>query len=111
MKIKKRGEEIDLGKIKKINGFGKVIGLMFCRQQKANSLLFEFKKPTKMKIHSCFVFFPFIAIWLDEENNILEIKRIKPFRLNIGIKKPFFKIIEIPINKINKRLLQLLDGD
>jgi len=31
--------------------------------------------------------------------------------LNIGIKKPFFKIIEIPINKINKRLLQLLDGD
>ena len=111
MKIKKRGKEIDLGKVKKVNEFGKAFGLMFCRRKEAKVLLFEFKKPTKLKIHSYFVFFPFIAIWLDNENNILNIKKIKPFKLNIGIRKPFFKLIEIPINRRNQELLQLLDGD
>ncbi|MCK5624296.1 DUF192 domain-containing protein [Candidatus Pacearchaeota archaeon] len=109
MKIKKEGREIDLGKVKKVNFFGEAIGLMFCRREKANSLLFEFKKPTKLKLHSYFVFFPFIAIWLDNKNNVLGIKKVKPFKLNIGIKKHYHKLVEIPINKRYNEIIELLD--
>ena len=111
MKIKKEGRTIDIGNVKKVNLFGEVIGLMFSRREKANSLLFEFKKPTKMKIHSYFVFFPFIAIWLDEENNILDLREIKPFKTSNGIKKPYCNLIEIPINEKNKRIIGLLVGN
>jgi len=107
MRIKKKGKVIEIGKVKKVNGVGKAIGLMFCRREKANSLLFEFKKPTKMKIHSHFVFFPFLAIWLDEKDNIIDLKKIKPFKINIGIKKPFSKLVEVPINKKNKSIVEI----
>ena len=108
MKIKKRGKIIDIGKVKRVNFFGEVIGLMFSRREKANSLLFEFKKPTKMKIHSHFVFFPFIAIWLDEKDNVLDLREIKPFKISNGIKRPYYKLVEIPFNEKNKRVIKLL---
>ncbi len=107
MKLKKEGKEINIGKVKKLSEFGKVVGLMFSRREKANILLFEFKKPTKMKIHSWFVFFSFLAIWTDDKNNILALKKIKPFKLNVGIKKSFSKLIEIPINKKNKAIVEI----
>lgn len=111
MQLKRGNKKIDIGNVKKVKEFWKFWGLMFCRREKAQPLLFEFKKPTKMKIHSCFVFFPFVAIWLDAKNKILALKSVKPFILNIGIKKAYSKLLEIPINKRNKQLLQLLDGD
>jgi len=107
MKIKKD----DLGKIKKVNWFGKFSGLMFCRREKADSLIFEFKKPTKMKIHSYFVFFPFLAIWLNKDDEILALKEVKTFKINIGIKKSYSKLIEIPINEKYKKIIELLVGD
>ena len=111
MNIKKEDKRINIGKVKKVNCIGKVVGLMFSRRQKANSLLFEFKKPTKMKIHSFFVFFPFLAIWTDDKNNVLALKEVKPFKLSIGIKKSFSKLVEIPINKKYKKAIELLVGD
>ena len=105
MKIKKEGRTIDIGNVKKVNFFGEAIGLMFARREKAHSLLFEFKKPTKMKIHSQFVFFPFIAIWLDEKNNVLEIKKIKPWTCFVRPKKEFVRLVEIPVNKKYKNIL------
>ena len=111
MKIKKGGRVIDLGKIKKVNWVGKFSGLMFCRREKAGSLLFEFKKPTKMKIHSYFVFFPFLAIWLNKDDEILTLKEVKTFKINIGIKKSYSKLIEIPINEKYKKIIELLVGD
>ncbi|MBL7148371.1 MAG: DUF192 domain-containing protein [Nanoarchaeota archaeon] len=107
MKIQKDSKSIDIGKVKKVNEFGKVIGLMFSRREKADSLLFEFKKPTKMKIHSCFVFFDFLAIWLDNKGKIISSEIVKPFRLGVGIKEPFYKLLEIPINKKNKRVIEI----
>ena len=107
MKIKKEGKTIDIGRVKKVNWFGKVVGLMFCRREKADSLLFEFKKPTKMKIHSHFVFFPFLAIWLNDDNEILALKEVKPFKINIGIRKSFSKLVEIPINNKNKNIIEV----
>lgn len=107
MRIKKRGKYIDIGNIKKVNELGKIIGLMFSRREKARILLFEFKRFTKMKLHSWFVFFPFIAIWLDKENNIISIKKVKPFTFGVSIEKPFFKLVEIPMNEKNKRLVEI----
>ncbi len=108
MKIKKDGRIIDIGKVKKVNCFGEVVGLMFCRREKADSLLFEFKRSTKMKIHSYFVFFPFFAIWLDKDGEILALKEVKPFKINIGIRKSFSKLIEIPINNKNKNIIEVV---
>ena len=85
-------------KAKKVTFFGKFVGLMFKSKEKAKILLFEFKKPTKIKIHSLFVFFPFIAVWLDGKNKIVKIIKIKPFTLSMAPSKPFMKLIEIPIN-------------
>ncbi len=111
MKIKHRGKEIELENIKKVNLLGEAIGLMLCSRKKARALLFDFEKSTKMKLHSFFVFFPFIAIWLDKENNILDFKKIKPFQINVGIEKSFYKIVEIPIKKEYFGILALLDGN
>ncbi len=107
MKIKKDNKEINIRNIRKVKRIGKIRGLMFYRREKADSLLFEFKKPTLLKIHSCFVFFPFVAIWLDNKNNVLGIREVKPFRLNVGINKPFFRLVEIPINKRNRSILRI----
>jgi len=107
MNIKKDNKKINIGKVKKVNFFGEAIGLMFSRREKASSLLFEFKKPTKMKIHSYFVFFPFLAIWLDKKNNILDLRKINPFEISNGIKKPYSKLLEIPINDKYKKTIEL----
>ena len=74
-------------------------GLMFQHREKARALIFEFKRPVRMAIHSFFVFFPFLAIWLDDKDKIIDSKVIKPFRFSILPSKKFVKLIEIPINK------------
>ena len=75
------------------------IGLMFRFRESASALLFEFKKPVRMAIHSFFVFFPFVAIWLDENYNILDIKRVRPFTPRVLPSGKFTKLVEVPINK------------
>lgn len=85
-------------------------GLMF-RTKNTSPCLFEFKKPVKFKITSLFVFFDFIAVWMDKNNKIIEIKKIKPFTWSRTAKKSFFKILEIPVSLKYKRALKLLVGD
>lgn len=53
--------------VKVCSEFNKFLGLMFVRRKRAKALLFDFEKPTKISIHSWFVFFPFVAIWLDDK--------------------------------------------
>ena len=93
--------------LKKCNFIQKILGLTFTSKEKARALLFELKKP--IAIHSYFVFFPFIAVWLNK-NKVVEIKKIKPFTLHIKPKKYFNKIIEIPINKKYKKIIEKLNG-
>jgi uncharacterized membrane protein (UPF0127 family) len=90
------------------NSFRKFSGLMFSRSEKAKILLFDFKRKQNIAIHSFFVFYPFVAIWLDEKNKIVELKVVKPFKPYISSKKSAFKLIEIPINSKNNRILSLL---
>lgn len=100
----KRKVNVDVIKYGSIRRF---VGLMFSRREKARALLFEFKK-RKLSLHSMFVFFPFVAFWLDNNNKVLQVKEIKPFRFCILCKKDFSKIVEIPINKRYKKILNLL---
>ena len=114
MKIK--GQKIDLKykkkkfslEVCKVPWYLEGIGMMFCRREKAKALLFRFKKPMRMKIHSLFVFFPFVAIWLDEKNKILDLKIVKPWNLSVSSRKSFSKLVEIPINERYREIIRFL---
>jgi len=110
MKLKKitlifKSKRIPLS-IKNCNFLEMSKGLMFTNKEKTNALLFEFKKERKIIIHSFFVFYPFLAIWCDEKNKILEIKKVYPFSFTIIPKFSSKKLIEIPINKKYEGLIQ-----
>jgi uncharacterized membrane protein (UPF0127 family) len=111
MKIKVGSKKINIPNPKKLSEFDKATGLMFSRREKAKILLFEFKKPTKMKIHSFFVFHKFIAIWLDNKNKTVDLKIVKPFSPSVSSKKPFYKLIEIPISKRYSTLCSVIVDD
>jgi len=85
--------------VKLCNWMGRITGLMFTQREKAEALLFDFKKPVKYGFHSIFVFFPFVAIWLDDKNKILDVKVVKPFNRNLSPRQFFVRVIEIPMNK------------
>ncbi|OYT36708.1 hypothetical protein B6U91_00530 [Candidatus Pacearchaeota archaeon ex4484_71] len=105
-----RGKKISL-EAKKVGFLSEGWGLMFSRREKANALLFEFKKPTMLKFTSFFVFYPFIMVWVDEVGKVVEVRRVNPFKFSILPKRKFTKVIEIPINKRYSHILKLLDED
>ncbi len=106
--IKENSKKILVKNIKRLSEFQKGIGLMFHRREKCPAMLFEFNELTNLKIHSWFVFFPFVAVWTDKNNKIIEKRIIKPFRIFIGPKKSFYKLVEIPINSEYKKEISLL---
>ncbi len=89
-------------------GLNRFFGLMFKGRKEANALLFEFKKPVDFRIHSFFVFFPFVAVWLDDRNKVIEAKSVRPFTFSIKTKEPYKKLLEIPLNKRYKEKIKLL---
>jgi len=95
--------------VKKVSALRKITGLMF-KNKNTESLLFDFKEKTKMKIHSFFVFFDFLAVWTDNKNNVIEKRFVKPFTLSVSAKKSFHKLVEIPINKKNKEIIHFFVG-
>jgi len=84
-------------------------GLMF-RSSKTKPCLFEFERPRKFKITSLFVFFPFVAVWLDERNKIVDVKIVRPFTFEISPSRPFKKLLEVPVNKKNLKAVHSLVG-
>ena len=108
MIIKVSSKRISIPDVKKVSDIGKIKGLMFCFKENSKALLFEFRKPVKRKIHSLFVFFPFLCVWMDKKNNILEKRIIDPWKISVFPKKPFHKLLEIPINKKYRREIVLL---
>lgn len=72
------------------------IGLMFKKKSKAKPLLFAFNN-SNQSIHSLFVNFPFYAIWMDKNFNILEIKKVKPWKFSIKCRREFDYLLEIPL--------------
>lgn len=86
------GKKIILDVAECKNIFSQSRGLMF--RKKSKPLLFTFKKPVKISIHSFFCM-PFVAIWFNK-NKIVDVKIIKNWMLSITPKKEFDKLLEIP---------------
>jgi len=109
MKITYKGKSIHL-ETKKVSEIGKVTGLML-HSKKTKNLLFEFQNPTRLRIHSLFVLFKFLAIWTDEKNRVVDFKIVYPFTLAVKSKTPFTKLIEVPINRENRKIIRFFVGE
>lgn len=103
IKVSFRGKKFNI-KAKELSALGKLIGLMF-KSKECDSLLFDFGGEGKWSIHSFFVFFPFLAVWLDKKNNVLDYRVVKPFAFSVQPKNKFAKLIELPVNKKNEKLI------
>ena len=95
--------------VKKTNLLTRFTGLMF-KPRRTSNLLFDFDKERRWSIHSFFVFFDFLALWLDKSNNVIEWRIVSPFRFFVVPSKPFRKLVEIPINRGNKELIDFFVG-
>lgn len=104
MIVKHKNKKIEVP-VKRVSFLGEAIGLMF-RTRKTPNLLFEFNKKVRMPIHSLFVFFSFFAVWLDENNNILEFQLVHPFKFHISPRIAFSKLIEIPCSSKNRKIIE-----
>jgi len=111
LRLRERGMEIHFGRkklnveVRKLGFFGKIRGLMF-RSNGSESLLFG----EAGAIHSLFVFFPFLAVWLDGENRVVASEVVKPFTMRVLPKKRSTKLVEIPINERNREIVEFLVG-
>lgn len=80
------------------------IGLMF-KSKDSENLLFDL--PGRWGIHSFFVFFSFLALWLDKKNSVVEWKIVKPFSFFVKPKRKFARLVEIPVNSKNKKIISI----
>ncbi len=87
---------------KKTGFFRKGLGLTF-RTRNTQNLIFDFNKYVTWQgnLTSIFVFFPFLTLWLDSKNKVIDYKIVKPFVFSIAQKKKFYRIVEIPLNRAN----------
>jgi len=84
----------------------KFIGLMFSSKNKAKILLFNFKRRQGIRIHSFFVFYPFVAVWLDKKNKVVDLKIVKPFTFCVSPKRKCLKLVEIPMSHQYKKIIK-----
>lgn len=108
MIIKYKNKKIDV-RVKKVSSLGKFTGLMF-KSKNTENLLFDFKNDVKMAIHSYFVFFSFLAVWVNDKHEVLEWKIVNPFISIIRPKKSFRKLVEIPFNSVNIGIIEFFVG-
>ena len=93
MIIKYKNKKLNI-KVRKVSEFGKFSGLMF-RTSRTKNLLFDFSKELRLSIHSIFVFFKFLIVWLDKNNKVIEYKIVTPFTVAVLPKKTIQKIHRI----------------
>lgn len=102
LEVNHKGKKLSIN-TRKMGFFSKGIGLMF--SAKSDVLFFSFRKDVRMSIHSYFVFFPFLAVWLDGKNKVIEFRKVDPFEWNIRPGKKFRSLIEIPLKKRNRKII------
>ncbi len=107
MNIRHKRRIIEINNLKRVSWIGMTKGLMFTRINTRNRI-FVFNKLKKRSIHSFFVFYDFLAIWLDKDNNVIEHRVVKPFSFSIKPSRPFSRLIEIPLNKNNRKAFGFL---
>jgi len=106
IKLTYRGKEFKLN----LKVCGKWNFGLIGRTRKTKPLLFNFKKFTNVQMSSLWVFFPFIIVWLDDKNKIIESRIIKPFTFTVRQERKFKKLIEIPLNFENREIVKILVG-
>ncbi len=95
--------------VNKAGFFGKIFGLMF-KSRNTSNLLFEFARQGRHEFHSFFVFFPFLIVWLNDKNNVLGSRIVRPFELSVVPEFSFKKALEVPINSKNPAILRFFVG-
>ena len=103
---KKKSYSIDA---KQQNIFTQFIGLMFSGR-KTSIRLFSYLSERKVPIHSWFVFYPFLIVWLDSRNKVIEWKVVKPFTLHVAPKKLCRRFLEIPFDDKYLRVIRFIVG-
>lgn len=93
--------------VKSLGFLSRFRGLMF-RGSDTENLLFDFGRDVRFSIHSFFVFFSFLAVWLDSENKVIEYMIVRPFLFGIRPKIKFRRLVEIPITKGSRNVRQML---
>ena len=88
---------------------GKMIGLMF-KSRNTSNMLFSFSKDVYFSLHSWFVFFPFLCLWLDDRKRVIEMKVIMPFSTRILPNKAYRYVLELPFNDGNMEIINSLVG-
>ena len=91
------------------NDLAKASGLMFTRKKRAFGLVFFFKRPSSMELHTWFVFYPIDVLFLDEKCKVMEMKEnFKPFTFyKVKNKAQYF--IEVPKGTIKKTKTKIGD--
>jgi len=98
--LKLNSEKIEI-KVKFANTFFKRFkGLMFTRKSKFDYILiFDMPSLSRIKnsLHMLFVFYPIFAVFLDENNIVVDKSILSPFQLHYMPKKDCKYILEMPI--------------
>lgn len=97
-----KGKKIFI-EVRKIVG---LIGFMFTNRDNADAVVFNFNKKFNLGLHSWFVFFPFLVVWLDNKNRIVEMKIMRPFSSYFAPQKNVSKVVEIPLNQKYKKIVE-----
>ena len=84
----------------------KFMGLMF--KSDMVPLIFRFRKPISIAIHSFFVKTSFLAIWGRGER-IVERRIVRPWTLHVRPKEKFDSLLEIPFSN-EDQISAFLDG-
>lgn len=90
------------------NLFKQATGLMFKKTMKDFAMIFPFKNPRRITVTMFCVFFPIDVIFLDDKNNIIELKNnLKPFQNYKAKSNKISTFIEFPNNYISKYKLNI----
>lgn len=108
LRIKHKGRSLAVS-YDEVGFFRRGTGLMF-RSQGTSNLLFRFAQPCRVAITSWFVFFPFVAVWLDSKHNVIETRVVKPFILSFKPRSPARYLLELPLNRRNLKITRFLVG-
>ena len=88
----------------------KAKGLMFSKPLKDKALVFVFKKPKQVVLHTLFVFFPIDIMFLDKKQRVVEtIGDVKPFTPLIRSRESVNFVIELPNGTIKRTKTRVKD--
>ncbi len=91
------------------NFFTQFIGLMFS-SSKTSIRLFSYKCDKMIRIHSFFVFYSFVIVWLDSKNKVIGHKIVRPFTASVEPPRKFRSFIEIPLDDKYSKEVRFIVG-